>query len=184
MVAYAGPIRDEPLAVELANTRYAMRGRPADGLSDPEQRAAWLEALAARLPGDLDPRRAGELLGLRDAVRRALGAVIEGAKPAQADLAAISRAAHGAPRSAGVRCERAVLVREDRVHASGPTDVLLGAFAADAVELLTGPSRDRLRACHAPGCVLLFVKDHPRRAWCSNACGNRTRAARHYARHR
>ena len=36
---------------------------------------------------------------------------------------------------------------------------------------------------HAPGCVLYFIKDHPRREWCSTACGNRARAARHYARH-
>ena len=42
----------------------------------------------------------------------------------------------------------------------------------------------QLRACHAPGCVLYFLKDHPRREWCSTACGNRARAARHYRRHR
>jgi predicted RNA-binding Zn ribbon-like protein len=34
----------------------------------------------------------------------------------------------------------------------------------------------------APGCVLLYVSDHPRRQWCSNACGNRARQARHYRR--
>ncbi|HEY0690395.1 MAG TPA: CGNR zinc finger domain-containing protein [Kribbella sp.] len=26
------------------------------------------------------------------------------------------------------------------------------------------------------------MKDHPRREWCSTTCGNRARAARHYAR--
>jgi hypothetical protein len=46
------------------------------------------------------------------------------------------------------------------------------------------PDSPRLRACQAPGCVLYFVKDHPRREWCSTACGNRARAARHYRRHR
>ena len=39
------------------------------------------------------------------------------------------------------------------------------------------------RATHAPGCVLYFVQDHPRREWCSTACGNRARVARHYDRH-
>jgi predicted RNA-binding Zn ribbon-like protein len=42
--------------------------------------------------------------------------------------------------------------------------------------------REALRACHALGCVLLFLKDHPRREWWCNACGNRARQARHYAR--
>jgi predicted RNA-binding Zn ribbon-like protein len=58
----------------------------------------------------------------------------------------------------------------------------VGGLAGEAVQLLA--AEPELRACLAPGCVLYFVKDHPRRAWCSTACGNRERAARHYARHR
>jgi predicted RNA-binding Zn ribbon-like protein len=58
----------------------------------------------------------------------------------------------------------------------------VGLLAGEAVRFLaSGPE---LRACLAPGCVLYFVKDHPRRAWCSTGCGNRERAARHYARQR
>jgi len=57
----------------------------------------------------------------------------------------------------------------------------VGDLAGDAVRFFAGDPE--LRACLAPGCVLYFVKDHPRRAWCSTACGNRERAARHYARH-
>ena len=53
-----------------------------------------------------------------------------------------------------------------------------------AVGLLGGADAARLRACYAPGCVLYFVKTHPRREWCSVACGNRVRAARHYQRAR
>ena len=33
-------------------------------------------------------------------------------------------------------------------------------------------------------CVQYFVKDHPRREWCSAACGNRARVARHYTKRR
>ncbi|WP_433236869.1 CGNR zinc finger domain-containing protein [Streptosporangium sp. CA-135522] len=47
--------------------------------------------------------------------------------------------------------------------------------------MLNGSVEADLRACHAPGCVLFFVKDHHRREWCSAACGNRARAARHYS---
>lgn len=55
------------------------------------------------------------------------------------------------------------------------------AVALNAMDLLVDGN---LRACLAPGCVLYFVQDHPRREWCSDACGNRARAARHYARHK
>jgi predicted RNA-binding Zn ribbon-like protein len=56
----------------------------------------------------------------------------------------------------------------------------IAQVAAGIVELLSGSGADSLRACHAPGCVLYFVKTHPRREWCSVSCGNRARAARHY----
>src|SRR6267154_2201100 len=62
--------------------------------------------------------------------------------------------------------------------ASGVTTGLAG-IAQQAVALLADHG-DKLRACHAPGCILYFVKSHPRREWCSVACGNRARAARHY----
>ena len=33
------------------------------------------------------------------------------------------------------------------------------------------------------GLIRFFVRDHPRKRWCSAACGNRARVARHYRRH-
>lgn len=57
----------------------------------------------------------------------------------------------------------------------------IGELAGEAVRFLAADPE--LRACLAPRCVLYFVKDHPRRGWCSTGCGNRARAARHYARH-
>ncbi|MFH8386379.1 CGNR zinc finger domain-containing protein [Kitasatospora sp. NPDC018058] len=65
-----------------------------------------------------------------------------------------------------------------------PVPAALGALAHDTAALLTGPLAADLRACHGPGCVLFFVKDHPRREWCGPGCGNRARAARHYHRQR
>ena len=76
---------------------------------------------------------------------------------------------------------RGHLVLADDTAAS-PTTTALANVAIDAVHLLTGPEAAQLRACQAPGCVLYFLKTHPRREWCSEACGNRTRAARHYQR--
>ncbi|MFJ9951114.1 CGNR zinc finger domain-containing protein [Kitasatospora sp. NPDC091207] len=40
-----------------------------------------------------------------------------------------------------------------------------------------------MRACPAPGCILFFLQQHARRAWCSTACGTRVRVARHSRRH-
>jgi len=80
-------------------------------------------------------------------------------------------------------------LRDGRLQATRPRRAsaarsALAQLGQDAVELLTGPAAVRLRACNAPGCVLYFVKTHPRREWCSEGCGNRVRAARHYQRTR
>jgi predicted RNA-binding Zn ribbon-like protein len=184
---YEGPLRDEPVAIELHNTVYAAGGELRDGLADTASAAAFVRAIAPRLTADGLPAgeegpSAAELVALREAVRAALGAAVAGEVPESGALDAINAAAARAAVS-----PRAV-VRDGRVaravdrHGADRAGVVLAAFAADAIDLLTGPMREEIRACGAPGCVLLYVRDHPRRQWCSNACGNRARQARHYRR--
>ncbi|HYZ66936.1 MAG TPA: CGNR zinc finger domain-containing protein [Mycobacterium sp.] len=60
-------------------------------------------------------------------------------------------------------------------------------LAADAVELITEISLDRIKRCGDIACGWLFVDRSHRqnRRWCSAAdCGNRERARRHYERAR
>jgi predicted RNA-binding Zn ribbon-like protein len=187
-MTYSGPLRDEPVAIELHNTVYAAGGELRDGLGDAASAAAFVRAIAPRLMPDGLPAGEGpsaaELVALRDAVRAALVAAVAGALPGRASVDAINAAA------ARTAVSPRAVVRDGRVaravdrHGAARADVVLAAFAADAIDLLSGPLRDEIRACGAPGCVLLYVRDHPRRQWCSNACGNRARQARHYRRTR
>jgi predicted RNA-binding Zn ribbon-like protein len=57
-------------------------------------------------------------------------------------------------------------------------------LALDAIDLVAGAEHVDLRVCAAPGCLRLLLRDHPRRQWCSNRCGDRVRASRYYRRHR
>ena len=185
--SYAGPLGDEPLAVELHNTLYARSGKLVDGLTTARSARAWLDALADRLPpqgrGRLPTRP--ELIQLRDRVREVLHAALDGETFSRPSLDAINRISADAPRSPVARWRPAgPPVADVDVHGASRAEVLLAVIAADTIELVTGPRREALRACGAPGCVLLFVKDHPRREWCSAACGNRARQARYYARTR
>jgi predicted RNA-binding Zn ribbon-like protein len=184
---YEGPLRSEPLAIELHNTLYANRGQAIDGLAEAREAHAWLSAIGRRLPAGGTGGDPGleELVELRAAVREALHAAVEGRPPPRAAIETLNRASARAPRSAGARWRRsAAALWEPRVHTDRRADLVVAAVAADAIELITGPRRDAIRACGAPGCVLLFLKDHPRREWCSNTCGNRARQARHYERTR
>lgn len=163
----------EPLPVELANTTYAVRGKVQDGLTTVEQLAALLPELP--LPGEADLVVAREL---RDAIRALAGAAVSSARPPEAAVEVLNKHARTAPRWRELRWDAG----PSAVPYSTVTGVAgaLSSIAQEAVDLFSGPLLDDLRACHAPGCVLFFVKDHPRREWCSAGCGNRARAARHY----
>lgn len=183
---YPGPVRHEPLAVELHNTLYAVRGELIDGLETADGLSAWLATVSDRLPArarDADASRQPEFLALRDAVREALHAALERKPVPAAALEVVNGVAAKAPASpfAIARADGPPRA-ETRYHTADPTEVALATVAADAIGLLTGADAEHLRACGAPGCVLMYVKDHPRRTWCSAACGNRVRQARHYRR--
>jgi predicted RNA-binding Zn ribbon-like protein len=185
MSAYPGPLRDDPLAIELHNTIYVGSGGLADGLRDPGTADAFLSALALRLPagGTGRPPGAAALRALRDHVRAALAATVDGEPIDPATLTALNTVAAAAPSAPQATLQAPPALTLAHPGASR-AQVVLAAFAADAIELVAGPDRDRLCRCGAPGCVLAFLRADPRRRWCSDACGNRARQARHYRRTR
>jgi predicted RNA-binding Zn ribbon-like protein len=183
---------DEPLAVRLMNTIWADRHGVYDALDSVGNLRAWLAAVqtdeveSPTNPGDLARFRA-----LRDALRRLAAHRTEDtrvkAASAMTDIgkavAVVNRAAGQAPAWPRLDYADGQLLLTTAGRAT-PVQRALSSIARDSMDLLIGDSPVDLRACHAPGCVLYFVKDHPRREWCSDACGNRARAARYYERHR
>lgn len=160
-------------AIALANTTYAVRGKPRDGLTTPAELATLL---ATEIDDDLTPT-AEDLTAaraLRDAFRSATMAVAGGVMPDAADLAVINAttAASRQARELGPK----LTTRVTRI--GPPVTAALAGIAENAITLLT---EGHVRMCGRPECVLLFVKDHPRREWCSKGCGDKVRAARHYA---
>jgi predicted RNA-binding Zn ribbon-like protein len=187
MPSYRGPIRDEPLPIELHNTLYAVGGDVVDGLADAAGLRAWVAAIGDRLPftaPKVDASRLGDFDALREAVREVLHATLERRRASKAALTELNRRSATAPRFEQLTEASPGLAGETRYQAATPTDALLGYLAAATIGLVSGPQATQLRACGAPGCILMFLKDHPRREWCSTKCGNRARQARHYARQR
>ncbi len=185
-------VPDEPVAVRLMNTIWADRYGVHDALDTTGNLRAWLAATypdqtaeSAPRPADLQAFRA-----LRDALRRVAALVTDDDRPraasAMTDLrqavAEVNRAATHAPAWPQLAYQNGHL----RLTPTGrvtPVQRTLSSIAREGMALVAGDPPADLRACQAPGCVLYFVKDHPRREWCSVACGNRARAARHYQRH-
>ncbi|MGW0086002.1 CGNR zinc finger domain-containing protein [Streptomyces sp. NPDC003393] len=190
----------EPLPIELMNTVALDRGRTCDALADDAGPAAWLRAVADRLgpvsgleADQIDEHTvrpvAGELRALRDALRQLAAEVTDDPRP-PATASGSARHEAIATLNALARAWPELVWPADgppsRMYRGSGTAARLAVqlIAHQAVVLLTGPDRERLRPCLAPNCLLYFFKNHPRREWCSPACGNRVRVARHYRRHR
>ncbi|MHA7261642.1 ABATE domain-containing protein [Arthrobacter sp. TMN-37] len=183
------PVIGDSPALDLANTSFAVRGKHREGLSSPGDVAAWILEVAPRLggielpPGELAEAGEGDLalfLDLRAAVRTLASDLTRGLSPDGGPVAALNRAAALAPASPVLALSaQGALTRSARARNTAPR-AALSALARDAVDLFSGERLNQLRDCRAPGCSLFFLKDHPRREWCTPACGMRVRASRAY----
>lgn len=173
-------------ALALVNSWHASRGGDVDEIGTPADARRWLVdrrlmARAARLSAaDLDA-----LHSLRAAVRHLVEARIQGSVGKRAHVQTVNAALAAARVSAVLVWPRTTPPQvERRVSAANPAEQALALIAADAMDLVTGRRGDSLIPCAADGCVRLLVRDHGRRRWCSTRCGDRVRAARHYAKTR
>lgn len=183
------PLVGEPLAVDLANTLEIYEGAytvdfllSTGGLSD------WLELESGRLEGwtPVTDEELSETRALRAAIRGLFEALVSGSVPSEPPedgVRRINAASAGAPTHPELDCSGARLrVRTRGDGASSASS--LAAVARSAIEVAGGHVRGALRVCGAPGCPRLFLATKSQRRWCSEACGNRARVARHYRRYR
>ena len=171
----------EPAPVRLMNTVWADRAGVHDALTDVDDLRVFLRATGDPDVGEVTPGDLAAARRLRDALRRLAADVTGDGRPSAAtgmgEQAAVRAVNAALPRPRLRRTVRGWLLGIDE----GGVGAVLAAVARDGAALVADAARP-LRACHAPGCVLYFVRDHPRQEWCSVACGNRARAARHYRR--
>jgi predicted RNA-binding Zn ribbon-like protein len=174
----------QPLALDLANSLPRIKpGETRDLLASDDDLDRWLASQADRLPRVGHPSgRLTAFRELRDTLHEALSAAAAG-DPLPAHTTHALNAASA--RSEG-HLRLRVRDGESKAELAGtgtPLDRTLSTIARSAIELLASPDRDRLRICSAPSCGFFFF-GRPDQEWCSIPCGNRARAARHYARQR
>lgn len=171
----------EPVAIEFANTRRARRGAAIELLPDDEALTAWTrQNLGRDLTGRLRAGDRDRFLALRDAVRAVAAAISNEQHEPVDEVARLNAAAAVAPTWPELVDGHAV-----QRTAATEVDAVLAVLAASAIEVFGGAQREQVRACGRwPLCVRFFVKNHPRRGYCSSACANRARAMRHHDRHK
>jgi len=177
---------DASCAVALVNTRHLRSGQPADLIADPARAAGWLagRGLVARGTRLSDPETA-RLVALREAVRGLFAARAGQRIPAAGDVATLNDALAAATVVPSLTWdETGPHHSEQAPAAAGPFTVAIARLSRDALRVLTDPAGPEPAPCGAHGCVRWFLRTHAARQWCSDRCGDRVRAARHYARHR
>lgn len=191
----------ERLVMELVSTvRHDGDGGVLDDLGTVRGANRWLQrqpGLLATATGNLvvDEELRDAVIGVRRAVRALFARVVSPAPPSPADAHRLMPADEALAHLNAAAAQEPVA---PQLHwpAQGPPTAgllsveadprvrLVAALARDAVDFLSGPQREQLRACHAPRCVRYFVRSHGRQEWCKPSCGNRARVARHYERTR
>ncbi|WP_327089971.1 ABATE domain-containing protein [Nonomuraea sp. NBC_01738] len=181
---------DDPLTLRFASTIRARRTGLTDALDTPESMSQWLAANSLPIPG-LTEETHRRVVALRQAVRALFAKAVSPAPPSSADANALPPFQEAL---ALVNREASPVLRqlswqggwqeEAAPTAATEESRLTAALAEATIGFFASPDVKEVRACPAPRCVLYFVKKHPRQEWCSIACGNRARAARHYHQHR
>jgi predicted RNA-binding Zn ribbon-like protein len=177
-------------ATDLCNTLPVVDGRPRELLGDFDDLLRWARGAGIDVPRGLVSRagaRAAEqtrrwVVDLRDELR-----VVLDPTAARRDLTALNAVLardrgtlHLTPADRGVRHAVVRVVGDDEL-------AQLRLDLAAAVLDVFSHDPGLVRRCHNPTCVLLFLdlSKSRRRRWCDmRTCGNRAKAATHYARSR
>ncbi len=168
------------LCLDFVDTLGNRRAEPVERIAAPEDLDRWFgeAGLGGAFRRKSTPADLADARTLRDAVFRFAMSAVEDAPPVARDSRTINRWAMRMP------LRPTIVGRQIQMTAKQPMEAALSTIAADAVELVLGPQRSRIRVC--PECRMVFVDtSRPgRRRWCSSAsgCGNRAKVRAHRSR--
>ena len=178
---------EEPVPVRLMGTIWADTDGLHDDLDTPLSLDAWMDAVGIH-HGDTpaSPEELAEARALRDSLRCLAPTRPDDTRPARslgrnvAWVVDVLNAAAARLPAAQLRIEKNAF---RRATPNPAVRAALAGVATEAVDLFGGTDADKPAPATPPAGPLLR-QDSPRREWCSIACGNRARAARHYHRRR
>ncbi|MBM7170045.1 ABATE domain-containing protein [Streptomyces sp. G44] len=168
---------NEVLAFRFTATVSDRAGaQPRERLTDPARLRLWLRATGLYVT-DVSPAGLKDAVELREAIYRVGSAVATGEQPDSGDVRTLNTTAAAGHAKAALEQGRA----EWRLTDTTPLADALGVLATDAVHVLGGPDRGRVKNCAGPGCAGLYLDTSraANRRWCSmNTCGNKVKKAR------
>jgi len=177
-------------SLDFVNTQMRQNGAPLDLLATWHDVVVWareaglLSEVEAASCAATDEAALRAALALRKELRAMATGLARGEPVAAPVVGLLNRhLARGTGRACVVAGEAGFELRFETPLRDG-ADVV-ARIAASAANLLCEADLTRVKACGNPDCVLVFLDTtkNGARHWCSmDLCGNRHKAARHYAR--
>lgn len=152
------------------------RGKANDRLSEPQLLERWFcEAELPPLAGHVEAVDLERAKSLREAIFRLSDNRLTGREIAPSDIALLNSHARAGMPSTRIACDGCSTEPPDAAE----VNELLGIISRDAIDVFTGPYRNRIRQCASPRCAVIFV-DRSRagnRRWCAmSPCGDQASA--------
>lgn len=185
------------LCLEFADTsRAADKGEELHAIEDLLQWAKEAGVLSSADSGRLakhyeaNRRQAAadlaKAIGARNLLYSIFTGIANGRPLRERDLSQLNAALTQTPALLRVRAHSGTVQTQWGSAAEGLSQVLFPVLA-DAANLIASDRLGRVRECASAECTMLFVDEsrNGSRRWCDmNACGNRMKARRHYAKTR
>ncbi|MBD0742718.1 ABATE domain-containing protein [Streptomyces sp. CBMA152] len=149
---------------------------PRERLTSSARLTMWLQATGFDVTG-VSPDDLEDAVELREAIYRIGSAIAAGEQPDSKDVRTLNTVAAAGHAKAALEHERA----EWHLTDTTPVGDALGVLATDAIRILGGPDRGRIKNCEGPGCAGLYLDTSrgANRRWCSmNTCGNKVKKSR------
>jgi predicted RNA-binding Zn ribbon-like protein len=145
--------------------------------------ARWcVEAMLLPAAPGVSAEQLRQARDLREAIYRAIQSTRAVGKPKANDVRLLNEWAARPPLTPRLHERTGAVTWE----AAEPLDAVLSTVARDAIDLLSGAEREKLKECDEPSCSVIFVDlSRPgRRRWCSmERCGNRAKKMAFRSRH-
>lgn len=175
--------RSDSIALDFVATVAGAKDRSkgADRFSEPALLERWFSE--ADMPPLANPVKATELeraKELREAIFRLADNRVTGRTIISPDIDLLNSHARSGVPTLRIACDGCSAEPADAAE----VDELLGIIARDAIDIFTGPYRNRIRQCASARCAVIFI-DRSRagnRRWCAmSPCGDQA-SARAYRR--
>jgi predicted RNA-binding Zn ribbon-like protein len=184
--------------LDFINTQFVVNGQPVDLLATFSDLVTWLvqvHLLTEKDAKKIELQGGRQTMGtqaleqarvFRATLREMIERLIAGRPVPQAPIETINKMLRYRTGRPQLIRRSGTFVREFQAE-SQDVNQLLGLLAEAASDLLCTCDLSLIKKCQNPACVLFFydtTKNHARH-WCSmSICGNRSKVAAHYRRHR